>query len=147
MATQDMPPPGGFASIKVDRTLPKPLIRQGIWFIILAGMTLNGYGVAREWRKRYRVHKMEQMEHYIAASPFLYAETERKFLIHLKNLREEEKELMKDVPGWKLGTLFGEPVFKTIPKNELPPIAPIDYCVHRTDREWMTRVGIPDGHQ
>lgn len=147
MATQDMPPPGGFASIKVERTLPKPLIRQGIWFTILVAMTFNGFSVVREWRKRYRVYKMELYEHYIAASPFLYAETERKFLLHLKNLREEERNLMKDVPGWKLGTLYGEPIFKTIPKNELPPIAAVDYFAHRTEQEWIDRVTIPDQHQ
>ena len=32
---------------------------------------------------------------------------------------DEEKELMKDVPGWKVGTLYGEPIYHTR-KNKLP---------------------------
>lgn len=147
MSTQDMPPPGGFANIRVERTLPRPLIRQGIWAAILVGLTFNGAEVMRAWRKRYRLFKTEQVEHYIAASPFLHAETERKFLIHLKTLREEERELMKDHPGWKMGTLYGEPIFKTIPKDQLPPISPIDYYAHRTEAEWIRHVSMPDAHQ
>lgn len=147
MAAQDMPPPGGFASINVERTFAKPWLRQGTWAAILVALTFNGVYVIREHRKRLRVLKIEQSEHYIAAQPFLVAEQERKFLSHLRNLREEERELMKDVPGWKLGTLYGEPVFKTFPEDTIPPIDSIDYVSHRTAGEWLWKVTTPDLHQ
>lgn len=146
MATQDMPPPGGFANIKVERTFPRPLLRQGIWLGIMIGFTFTGFEVLRRWRRRFFIIKIEQVEHYIAASPFIHAETERKFLKHLRVMREEERELMKDHPGWILGTLYGEPFFKTLPKDELPPVKPIDYIAQRTDQEWLDHVSIPDRH-
>lgn len=147
MASQDMPPPGGFATINVERTLPKPFIRQGILFLTMAGLTSYGYVWLRDWKRRYRILKLEQVEHYIAAHPFLVAEQERKFLRHLRAIREDERELMKDHPGWKLGTLYGEPVFKTLPPNVIPPVNPTDYAAHRSPKEWLNRVIIPDRHQ
>lgn len=91
--------------------------------------------------------KIEQGEHFIAAQPFLYAEQERKFLLHLRNLREEEKELMKNVPGWKYGTLYGEPIFKTLPKDTLPPIQGFEYTAHRPTWEWYDGILLPDKYQ
>lgn len=147
MASQDMPPPGGFAEIKVGRTFPKPMIRQGLWGAILVGLTLNGGYAIKEWRKKYRILKLEQVEHYIAAQPFLLAEQERNFLIHLNHLREEERELMKDHPGWILGTLYGEPVFKTLPDGVLPSVPVGEFIVHRPFSEYMNRAHIPDQHR
>lgn len=142
-----MPPPGGFASINIERTFARPLIRQGIWALIGVALTFNGFHLCCEWKKRWRVLKLEQVEHFIAASPFLLAEQERKFLIHLRSLREEERELMKDHPGWKVGTLYGERVYKTLPKDELPPINPFEYTAHRFFGEFNDHVVTPDLHQ
>lgn len=147
MAAQDMPPPGGFATINVERTFAKPWLRQGTWAAIIVALTFNGFYVVKEHRKRLRVLKIEQCEHFIAAQPFLVAEQERKFLQYLRTLREEERELMKDVPGWKLGTLYGEPVFKTLPENVIPPMSPIDFISHRPASEWIYKVSYPDWHQ
>lgn len=46
-------------------------------------------------------------------------------------LREEERELMKDHPGWIVGTLYGEPLFKTIGKNEMPDLGLVSFYAHR----------------
>lgn len=146
-ATQDMPPPGGFASIKIERTFARPIIRQGFWYLALLGLSINGTYVISEWRKRYKVARVEQMEHYIASEPFLLVEQERKFLRQLRILREDERELMKDHPGWKIGTLYGEPVFKTLPEGKLPPISPIDWTPHRPSNEWFIEHVMPDQHQ
>lgn len=139
-----MPPPGGFATINVDRTLPRPLLRQGVWFAILAGLTINGYFYALEWKRRHLVLRTELTEHYIAASPFIYAEQERKFLKHLKNLRETERDLMKDHPNWKLGTLYGERLYKTLPKDALPPIGVQDFIAFNHVDDWILKRQVPD---
>lgn len=146
VVTQDMPPPGGFADINVKRTFAKPMLRQGIWFLIAAGLTLNGFVYIKEFKRRLRIMRIEQTEHYIAAMPFIYAEQERLFLKHLRSLREEERDLMKDHRGWKQATLYGEPVYKTLPKDYLPPLSVFDYTVHRSQMEWITKVGMPDFH-
>lgn len=54
-----------------------------------------------------------------------------RYLKFLRVLREEERELMKNKPGWKLGTLYGEPVYKTIPKNEMLEVHMTEYYGHR----------------
>lgn len=146
-AHQDMPPPGGFATINVQRTFAKPFIKSGTWALILIGMTMNGHYVVREWKKRRRIIRTEQLEHFIAVHPFLLAEQERKFLLHLRNLREEERELMKDHPGWKLGTLYGEKPFKTLPENALQPVANFEFYGQRTKKEWLDRYVQPDKYQ
>ena len=46
--------------------------------------------------------------------PFLVAERDRRWLSVMRKNREMEEEVMKDVPGWKVGTWYGEPVFYTL---------------------------------
>lgn len=142
-----MPPPGGFSTISFERTFAKPFMRQGFWLAILVGLSVSGPFYVKEFKKRYRVLKIEQTEHFIAVQPFLIAEQERKFLRHLRILREEERELMKDHPGWKLGTLYGEPIFKTLPENALPPVNPTDWMAHTPEWKWFNHVVLPDQHQ
>jgi NADH dehydrogenase (ubiquinone) 1 alpha subcomplex subunit 13 len=45
--------------------------------------------------------------------PLIKAENDRLLLWQLRRNREEENNLMKNVPGWETGTWFGEPVYKT----------------------------------
>ncbi len=54
----------------------------------------------------------------VALQPMLLAERDRAFIKHLKQNRDAEEDLMKDVEGWEVGTYFGEPVFKTIPDGQ-----------------------------
>lgn len=56
---------------------------------------------------------MEDDEGRIALEPLVEAESDRLLLWQMRRNREEENELMKDVPGWVTGTWFGEPLFKT----------------------------------
>lgn len=72
--------------------------------------------------------------------PLLIAERDREFLRQLRRNRDEEAELMKNVPGWEVsglkwpgqisastllfpclqvGTYYGEPIFKTLPEDKL----------------------------
>jgi NADH dehydrogenase (ubiquinone) 1 alpha subcomplex subunit 13 len=47
--------------------------------------------------------------------PLQQAESDRLLLWQMRRNRDEENQLMKDVPGWVTGTWFGEPIFKTNP--------------------------------
>jgi hypothetical protein len=38
---------------------------------------------------------------------------------------------MKDHPGWVVGTLYGEPIYKTIEKDELPDIKLFTMYAHQ----------------
>lgn len=48
-----------------------------------------------------------------AILPLLIAERDREYLKQLRRNRNEEASLMLNVKGWKTGTWFGEPIFKS----------------------------------
>lgn len=53
-----------------------------------------------------------------------------RYLKRCRLLREEEEELMKDVPGWIVGTYWGEPIYHTRPKDEWHDISDMEYFAH-----------------
>lgn len=55
----------------------------------------------------------------LALYPLLFAERDREYLKQVRRNRDEEADLMKNVAGWKVGTWYGEPVFKTLPKDTI----------------------------
>ena len=61
----------------------------------------------------------EDDEGRIALEPLLEAESDRLQLWQMRRNRDEENELMKDVPGWVTGTWFGEPIYKSNPKYDV----------------------------
>lgn len=66
----------------------------------------------------------------LALYPLIHAEVDREFLKQLRRNRDEETKLMKNVPGWVVGTWYGEPIFKTTPKDTLPDPHWQDFCAH-----------------
>lgn len=55
-----------------------------------------------------------------------------RFLRQLRHNRNVERDLMKNVPDWEVGTLWGGKVFKTIPDNALPNVAMQEFYGHRS---------------
>jgi NADH dehydrogenase (ubiquinone) 1 alpha subcomplex subunit 13 len=51
--------------------------------------------------------------------PLLVAERDREFLKQVRKNRDEEERLMANVKGWEVGTWYGEPIYKTLPKDTL----------------------------
>lgn len=56
---------------------------------------------------------MEMDESRSCIEPLLLAEQDRIVLRQYRANRDEEEKLMKDVPGWEVGTWFGEKVYKS----------------------------------
>jgi NADH dehydrogenase (ubiquinone) 1 alpha subcomplex subunit 13 len=71
--------------------------------------------------------------------PLQAAESDRLLLWQMRRNRDEENELMKDVPGWVTGTWFGEPLYKTNPNFDdwVEPTFPEVYA--HTRRRDMNR--------
>jgi NADH dehydrogenase (ubiquinone) 1 alpha subcomplex subunit 13 len=69
----------------------------------------------------------------LAIFPLLLAERDREFLKQCRRNRDEETELMKNVPGWVVGTYFGEPIYKTKPKDYLHEGTWDEFNVHATN--------------
>jgi len=67
-----------------------------------------------------------------------------RLLRQLRKNRDDEAELMKNVPGWITGTLWGEPTSPNV-RGQFPVIhgeeyfihnRPVDLYHHMTERKW-----------
>ncbi|CAI4221217.1 unnamed protein product [Auanema sp. JU1783] len=111
---QDMPPSGGYRSFNFNRTFPKIVWRPGVVVAAVFGASVVGAYQALESKKDDITEKFEDVDINNAMQPFLTAERDRYWLKLLSKNRELESEIMKDVPGWKTGTWYGEPVYFTL---------------------------------
>ncbi|XP_035214724.1 NADH dehydrogenase [ubiquinone] 1 alpha subcomplex subunit 13-like [Stegodyphus dumicola] len=126
---QEMPPKGGYADITWKRVpLKSPLSGAKIFSAWLAVTVASYYVYGQCIRFRNKIRR-ENEEVTVALEPLLMAERDRIFLNQLRKNREEEAELMKNVPGWKVGTLYGEPLYKTVGDNIIHPLG-VEYYVH-----------------
>jgi NADH dehydrogenase (ubiquinone) 1 alpha subcomplex subunit 13 len=83
--------------------------------------------------------KVEMRSGQMALYPMLFAERDREYLKQTRRNRDEEAKLMKNVPGWKVGTWYGEPVFKTASPDTLHDPHWLDFCAHATTRTFTNR--------
>jgi len=116
---QDMPPPGGYQKIPFARVPAKSYFSG---FQILAGyigVTTVGLYVYYLNAKKIKREEIEMRSAQNVIFPILIAERDREFLKQLRRNRDEEAKLMANVPGWEVGTWYGEPIFKTLPKDKL----------------------------
>lgn len=83
--------------------------------------------------------QIEMRSAKMAIYPMLLAERDRAYLKQLRKNRDAEAELMKDVPGWEVGTYYGEKVYKLLPPDTL--VEPIfhEYYAHSRSWEWFQR--------
>lgn len=63
-----------------------------------------------------------------------------RYLKQLRRNRDAENKLMKDVKGWKTGTLYGEPIYKTVSDEILIEPSLNEYYAHAPDKTSYDRV-------
>ncbi|KAF4601918.1 hypothetical protein EYR40_005119 [Pleurotus pulmonarius] len=101
---QDMPPPGGFESVKYKRNLP---FRGPGSLAILGGVTaICAYGFYRLGKgnlEKRELHR-EKVWSRIHLVPLLMAEGDRDAYRRQQAALAREKEIMKDVKGWVPGS-------------------------------------------
>jgi len=115
---QDMPPEGGYAKIYTQRTFPRISTKTGKRIALgVVVVWLAGYYKFRAQKRAIMRGMVEQNDVRLVMSAFLAAERDRLWLNHLRKLRDDERELMKNVPGWRVGTFYGEPIFFTLPPD------------------------------
>ncbi|XP_056644308.1 NADH dehydrogenase [ubiquinone] 1 alpha subcomplex subunit 13 [Diorhabda carinulata] len=139
---QDMPPPGGYKPIHFKRVPAKTFF--GGWAIIggYLGMTAGAAYLYYLNVKAVKARELEMRCVSLAIYPMLLAERDREFLKQLRRNRDEERELMKNVEGWKVGTWYGEPIYKTKPTDHLVDPMFFDYYVHSSYKDCSTRADI-----
>lgn len=83
--------------------------------------------------------KLEMRSVDFAIFPLLLAERDREYLKQLRRNRDEEGKLMANVEGWKVGTWYGEKIYKTRPADELIEPTLIEYYGHADLKEFKRR--------
>ncbi|XP_046583893.1 NADH dehydrogenase [ubiquinone] 1 alpha subcomplex subunit 13-like [Haliotis rubra] len=118
---QDMPPQGGYSNIEWAKKFPKSRFSGYTQFGMFIGFTAAAWIAFYFQRRRKEQLSLEMREARLAIVPLLLAEQQRLYLMQLRANRDEENELMKDVPNWKTGTLWGEPVYHNIANRFIMP--------------------------
>jgi len=60
--------------------------------------------------------------------------------LQVRRNRDEEAALMANVPGWEVGTYYGEKVYKTLPEDSWKEIPLREYFAHVSLADWKKRV-------
>ncbi|XP_014783169.1 NADH dehydrogenase [ubiquinone] 1 alpha subcomplex subunit 13 [Octopus bimaculoides] len=118
---QDLPPQGGYGSIKWMKEVAKRGPSGFFKFSTFIALSLAGYTVWTFQAKHWKRYRLEMQDARNAVEPLFLAEVDRMYLRRLRDNRQEEKELMKDVPNWKVGTLNGEPIFHNLRDRFIEP--------------------------
>ncbi|NP_001040176.1 NADH dehydrogenase (ubiquinone) 1 alpha subcomplex, 13 [Bombyx mori] len=139
---QDLPPPGGYKPIPFKRIPAKSYFSGYTMFAGFIGMTIGSIYLYNITYKRILKDEIEMRSAKMAIYPALLAERDREYLKQLRRNRDAEAELMRDVPGWEVGTYYGERVYKLIPPDQW--VEPIfqEYYAHSDIKEWNKRANI-----
>lgn len=100
---QDSPPPGGFPTIRFERRLPSTGPTGAFLFGI--GIAVSAYGYYKMYGliKKRRVESDEVFAVRESIKPLLLAERDMRWIWNKRLSDAIESEIMKDVPGWKVG--------------------------------------------
>lgn len=100
---QDGPPPGGFPKINYKRNVPAG--GPSTLALILGCTSVITYGFYRviDYNKSRRWASREEADIRLSIAPFLMAEADVQAMYYKGKAAEKEAELMKGVPGWKMG--------------------------------------------
>ncbi|KAL7556786.1 hypothetical protein ACA910_005227 [Epithemia clementina (nom. ined.)] len=106
---QDMPPPGGYPKIDFfEKARARGPSGATLWTAAIIA-TIYGYymiGVANDTQSK---ENFLEREARITMVPFLQAEADLAYIAQKNKQLAREAEIMKDVPGWKVG----ESVYRT----------------------------------
>ncbi|RHZ76495.1 hypothetical protein Glove_197g46 [Diversispora epigaea] len=123
--TQDLPRPGGFPSIRYKRNLPKRGPSGVVLLTAVAAISAYGFyrvGLANEERRELKREKSWGRIHLV---PLLQAELDRDTYRRTVAALKREAEIMKDVPGWKVGesvyhnTRYRMPTHIVVPEKDV----------------------------
>ncbi|XP_037040034.1 NADH dehydrogenase [ubiquinone] 1 alpha subcomplex subunit 13 [Bradysia coprophila] len=136
---QDLPPIGGYKKILFARNPAKTYFNGYQMIAAYFGITTAScYVYYLTWKEIYR-DEIEMRSGRFALAAMLQAERDREYLKQLRRNRDEEAELMKDVEGWKVGTWFGEPIYKTTPADTFHDPIFKEFYAHTSYKEFAKR--------
>lgn len=135
---QDLPPEGGYNPISFKRVPLRPVFN---WKLLIGGyvaISAVGLYLYDMTQKELRREEIELRSCRNVMYPVLLAERDREYLKQIRRNRDEETKLMANVPGWKVGTWYGEPVYKTRPNDWFEPTM-YEYYIHTDSKHFFDR--------
>lgn len=115
---QDLPPAGGYRPINIKRVALKPILSAKMLFAGYVAISAGAMYMYYLTDKKLLREEIEMRSCRNVMLPIVMAERDREYLKQIRRNRDEEAKLMANVPGWKVGTWFGEPVYKTLNADE-----------------------------
>lgn len=106
------------------------------------GITAAGLYVYYLTCKKIKREEVEMRSSRHCILPLLIAERDREYLKQLNRNRDEEASLMANVKGWKVGTWFGEPIYKTQTADHLNDPIFKEYYAHAHYKDYAKRADI-----
>ncbi|RIB23893.1 hypothetical protein C2G38_1958712 [Gigaspora rosea] len=103
LRTQDLPRTGGFPSVRYKRNLPKKGPSGLVLFTVLGAISVYGFYRVGQGNLEKRELRREHLWSRIHLVPLLTAELDRDTYRRNCAALAREAEIMKDVPGWKVG--------------------------------------------
>lgn len=114
---QELAPEGGYSSINFKRVPLKAILSPKALFGAYITVTIGANYLFYLTDKQILREEIEMRSCRNVMLPIVLAERDRLYLKQLRRNRDEEAKLMANVPGWEVGTWYGEPVYKTLPKD------------------------------
>ncbi|KAG7928332.1 hypothetical protein KL925_001632 [Ogataea polymorpha] len=106
MATQDLPPVGGYEKIQWKRNLPSRGFRPLVWLGLLVATTSYGFYKVIQGNRENVELKREKLWSRIHLMPLLQAEQDRDIVRRTIAYYNREAEIMKDVPWWEVKSTY-----------------------------------------
>lgn len=136
---QDLPPEGGYSQINFKRVQLKPILSAKLLF---AGYLAVSAGAVYMYYLTDRKITREEIEMRSCRNvllPIVIAERDREYLKQIRRNRDEEKRLMANVPGWEVGTWFGDPIYKTTKQGEWIDQSYEEFYCHTARKYFLER--------
>ncbi|XP_054006317.1 NADH dehydrogenase [ubiquinone] 1 alpha subcomplex subunit 13 [Hylaeus anthracinus] len=140
MGSQDLPPKGGYAPYQIERINLRTVIGGKTGIALFYAATFGGFYLYYLNHKYVTRNKIEMRSSRLALQPMMEAERDRALMKHMRRLIEEEADVMKNVPGWEVGTFFGEPIYYTVPEDEYIEPLLSDLIVFSNPEDYRIRV-------
>lgn len=137
---QDLPPPGGYNPINFKRVQLKPILSSKMLFFGYLGVSAGAMYMYYLTDRKINREEIEMRSCRNVLLPIVLAEQDREYLKQIRRNRDDEAKLMANVPGWVVGTWFGEPVYKTIKGSEWVDPSMQEFYCHTDHKHFLERV-------
>lgn len=142
---QDLPPAGGYNPINFKRVQLKPILSSKLLFGGYLGLSAGAFYMYYLTDRKITREEIEMRSCRNVLLPIVMAERDREYLKQIRRNRDEEAKLMANVPGWEVGTWFGEKVYNTIGDEWVDPSFNEFYC-HTARKYFLDRLHLRHYH-